>query len=62
MKATWGTFALTGRPDAAGQPHWVRYDATGRVLSLRAGGQSRLVSDAALAGEHQCTFWDHLRR
>jgi len=27
-------------------------------MSLRAGGQSRLISDAQFAAEHQCGFWD----
>lgn len=48
MKRAWGTFVLRGSP---GWP-------TRGVLSLRAGGQSRLISDATLAAEHQCDFWD----
>ncbi|RSM67663.1 carboxylesterase [Actinoplanes sp. ATCC 53533] len=48
MKQAWGAFARTGSPG---------WSARG-VLSLRAGGQSRLISDASLAAEHQCEFWD----
>jgi carboxylesterase type B len=58
MKRYWGTFARRGNPEVPGQPHWARYDRTGQVLSLRAGGRSRLVSDATIAAEHQCAFWD----
>jgi hypothetical protein len=29
-------------------------------MSLRAGGQSQLISDAQFAAEHQCDFWDNL--
>jgi hypothetical protein len=31
---------------------------TGEVMSLRAGGQSRPISDAQFVAEHQCAFWD----
>jgi len=48
MKRAWGAFARGGSP---GWP-------TRGVQSLRAGGQSRLISDASLAAEHQCEFWD----
>ena len=58
MKSYWGTFARTGRPDVLGQPHWASYDETAHVLSLRSGNASQLVSDATIAAEHQCGFWD----
>jgi carboxylesterase type B len=58
MKSYWGTFARTGRPDVLGQPHWASYDETAHVLSLRSGNGSQLVSDATIAAEHQCGFWD----
>jgi carboxylesterase type B len=48
MKASWARFASSGTP---GWPSHGFY-------SLRAGGQSRLISDAAFAAEHQCSFWD----
>ena len=48
MKQAWGAFARSGSPG---------WSARG-VLSLRAGGQSRLIGDASLAAEHQCDFWD----
>src|SRR5205823_15007592 len=52
-----GSFVRTGRPHAAGQVHWPRYDRRGLVLSLRAGGHSTVISDAAYVAEHQCRFW-----
>ncbi|HEX6468772.1 MAG TPA: carboxylesterase family protein [Streptosporangiaceae bacterium] len=58
----WGSFVRAGRPAATGSAAWARYDRTGRVLSLRAGGRSTLISDARLAAEHQCAFWDALSR
>jgi carboxylesterase type B len=61
MKSYWGTFARTGRPDVLTEPHWSSYDETAHVLSLRSGSGTRLVSDAAIAAEHQCDFWDQAR-
>jgi para-nitrobenzyl esterase len=57
MVRYWGSFVRTGRPHAAGQVHWPRYDRRGLVLSLRAGGQSTVISDVAYVAEHQCSFW-----
>jgi para-nitrobenzyl esterase len=51
MKAEWAGFASSGTP---GWPSHGFY-------SLRAGGRSRLISDASFAAEHQCSFWDSLR-
>ncbi|MEV6845493.1 carboxylesterase family protein [Actinoplanes sp. NPDC051411] len=48
MKAAWARFASSGTP---GWPSHGFY-------SLRAGGHSRLISDAEFAAEHQCSFWD----
>lgn len=48
MKQAWGAFVRYGSPG------W----STRGVQSLRAGGQSRLISDATLAAEHRCDFWD----
>jgi para-nitrobenzyl esterase len=53
----WGAFVRTGRPEAAGQPYWPRY-ASGQLMSLRPGGQSRTISAAAFGAEHQCSFWN----
>ena len=51
MKHAWGSFVLRGSPG------WPRFPLT---ESLRAGGQSRPITDARLAAEHQCGFWDSL--
>jgi len=48
MKAAWIRFASTGTPG------WPAHG----FYSLRAGGHSRLISDAAFAAEHRCAFWD----
>jgi carboxylesterase type B len=60
MKRYWGAFTLHGTPDAPGLAPWPRYNRSGLVMSLRAGGQSRPISDAQLVAEHQCGFWDSL--
>jgi carboxylesterase type B len=48
MKHAWGSFVLRGSPG------WRPFPAT---ESLRAGGRSRLITDAQVAAEHQCAFW-----
>jgi carboxylesterase type B len=57
MKSRWGAFARYGTPDAAGLRRWPAYEPGGRVLSLRAGGQSRAVREQRIRREHQCGFW-----
>jgi carboxylesterase type B len=57
MKRSWGAFVRHGTPNARGLAWWPRYDRTGATLSLRAGGESRPISDAAFVAEHQCAFW-----
>jgi para-nitrobenzyl esterase len=60
MKRYWGAFTLRGTPNAAGLTRWPRYDRTGAVMSLRAGGRSHPISDRRFVAEHQCRFWDRL--
>jgi para-nitrobenzyl esterase len=60
MKRYWGAFTLHGTPNAPGLARWPAYNRTGAVMSLRAGGQSRPISDAQFVAEHQCGFWDNL--
>jgi carboxylesterase type B len=60
MKRAWGAFALRGTPNAPRLAYWPRYDRAHVVMSLRAGGASRTISDARWAAEHQCAFWDAL--
>jgi para-nitrobenzyl esterase len=57
MKRFWGSFVHHGNPNVPGQTRWPRTNPTGQVLSLRADGQSMLISDARLAREHKCAFW-----
>ncbi len=51
------SFVRDGHPSAADSAGWVRFDATGRVMSLRADGESTLIADAQVAAEHHCDFW-----
>ena len=60
MVRYWGAFVRTGSPQVAGQAHWPRHNDSGQVLSLRAGGRTTVISDAAYAAEHKCGFWDTL--
>jgi para-nitrobenzyl esterase len=60
MKRAWGAFTLRGSPNGPGLPRWPTYNRSNEFMSLRAGGQSRTISDAQFAAEHQCGFWDNL--
>jgi len=60
MVAYWGSFVRTSRPHVTGAAHWPPYRPHGEVLSLRAGGQTTVISDATYTAEHQCAFWDTL--
>ena len=57
MVVQWGAFTRFGTPEAPGQPFWPAY-ASGRLMSLRPGGQSRTIPAATFGAEHQCAFWD----
>jgi carboxylesterase type B len=61
MVQYWGAFTKRGSPSVAGQTPWPSYGRTGLTLSLRAGGRSTLLSDAAYAAEHKCAFWESIR-
>lgn len=60
MVAYWGAVVRKGRPTVQGLTFWPPYNRAARVLSLRAGGQSTVISDATYVAEHQCRFWDSL--
>jgi para-nitrobenzyl esterase len=61
MKRYWAAFVLRAVPAVPHQPRWPAYNRPPHlVLSLRAGGASVTISDAELAAEHQCSFWDSL--
>jgi carboxylesterase type B len=57
MIASWGAFVKTGQPRAAGQPAWPTHNASKKVMSLRPGNASGLISDAAFSTAHQCSYW-----
>src|SRR5450755_607086 len=57
MLVWWGAFTRTGAPAAPGQPAWPRYTSR-RLMSLRPGDQSRLISGGTFAAQHQCPFWN----
>jgi para-nitrobenzyl esterase len=61
MVRYWGAFAAHGAPEAPGQPLWPRY-ASGQLMSLRPGDQTRTIPAAQYAAEHQCSFWNSLSR
>src|SRR5438309_6017366 len=58
MVRYWGSFVSTGQPSAPPSARWLSYDDTRLAMSLWAGGTSKLVSDAEVAAEHNCAFWD----
>jgi carboxylesterase type B len=60
MKQYWGAFVQQGDPGVPGQTAWPSYSTEQVVLSLQPGGRSTLLSDATVADEHQCAFWDPL--
>ncbi|WP_432985427.1 carboxylesterase/lipase family protein [Dactylosporangium sp. CA-233914] len=55
MIAYWSSFAWSGKPTAAGQPEWPRYDTTGEVLSLAPGPGG--IGPVDYAEEHKLAFW-----
>ena len=55
MMRYWGAFAATGKPAVRGAPAWPTYGASARVMSLRAGGDSAVIT--SLQQEHNCAFW-----
>jgi len=57
MVQYWGAFTEHGTPRVSGQTPWPSYNRDGETLSLRAGGESRLISDARYSAEHRCGFW-----
>jgi para-nitrobenzyl esterase len=56
MMRYWGGFVDTGRPAASDAPSWPRYSPGLRVMSLRAGGASRVIR--TFAATHHCDFWN----
>ena len=57
MVQYWGAFTTSGKPRVAGQVAWPRFRKHGATLSLRAGGTTGVIRNAAYDAEHQCGFW-----
>jgi carboxylesterase type B len=58
MLDRWGAFVRTGSPNTAGRVTWPVSSGGGRLMSLRSGGRSTVISGAEYGAEHQCGFWD----
>jgi carboxylesterase type B len=56
MVRYWGAFARTGAPRVKGLAAWPSYRSH-RMLSLRPGGRSVLITSARYEAEHHCDFW-----
>jgi para-nitrobenzyl esterase len=55
MMRYWATFARTGDPSFKGAPSWPQYGSGGRVMQLRTGGESKVIT--TFRQEHNCAFW-----
>ena len=65
MVRYWGAFTTFGAPEVSGQPWWPRYTSgqpmsqlMSQLMSLRPGDQTRTITAATYAAEHQCSFWN----
>jgi para-nitrobenzyl esterase len=56
MMRYWAAFARNGDPSVKGAPAWPTYGTAGRVLQLRTGGASQVIT--TLPQEHNCAFWN----
>lgn len=57
MKVYWAAF-VQGKEPPTNLSAWPPYGSNRQVLSLRPGGNTKLISDDELAREHNCAFWD----
>lgn len=55
MMRYWGAFARGGDPNFRGAPNWPTYGSDQKVMQLRSGGASQVIT--SLANEHNCGFW-----
>ena len=55
MMRYWAAFARNGNPNVHGAPNWPVYGADQKVMQLRAGGASTVIT--SFVAEHNCTFW-----
>ncbi|WP_171074716.1 carboxylesterase/lipase family protein [Nonomuraea basaltis] len=55
MMRYWGAFAHDGNPNFRGAPAWPVYGTGQKVMQLRTGGASQVIT--SLAADHHCDFW-----
>ena len=60
MKEYWGAMVVRHEPNVRGLASWPMFNGSKRILSLRAGGNSTAITEAAYSAEHQCGFWNSL--
>ena len=61
MRARWGAFVRTGRPDGDGLAEWPEYAAEdGPILSFEGGDDSHLVPAWAVREAHECALWERV--
>jgi para-nitrobenzyl esterase len=58
MLDRWGAFVRTGTPNTPARVAWPVLSSGGRLMSLRTGGHSTVISGAEYGAEHQCGFWN----
>lgn len=59
--AEYVAFARHGNPSARHTPAWPKVDATNpRLMTLDAGGASRVVPVRTVSAKHHCAFWDEV--
>ena len=54
------TFARTGNPTTNGAPVWPRFNRSMQEMSLQPAGDSEVVTQAEIAAQHNCAFWDRV--
>jgi para-nitrobenzyl esterase len=55
MMRYWAAFAHSGNPNYRGVPVWPTYGTDQKVMQLRTGGASQVIT--SFAAEHNCAFW-----
>jgi len=59
MVERWGAFVRTGSPNTGGRVAWTALTRdSNRLMSLRQGDQSTVISGTEYGAEHQCGFWN----
>jgi para-nitrobenzyl esterase len=55
MMRYWGAFARTGNPNHRAAPTWPTPGADHKVMQLRSGGESQVIT--TYEADHNCAFW-----